>query len=418
MKIYETDQYDTKFGTVQVKFKYEHNVSLTQSISALITDIKPIDIPLETSAANQEMRYASTKIIFRKDDSIGTVLDNIKIDEKENETFVEVYVDGSIYWKGLLDFQNVEKKKYYVDDTSNLDYIELTLPVLDAMAYFDRNSVTLSDLGYSTENSEPLKTLIETIFTEIGFGSPSIDTNLSIEEANGTTYDLSNTDLHYYIEDAGILVMTFLKRFMFDLGYFIYNLNDNYHLISRTGGVTNGVSNSDINDIKKVSNDNIIHYVRIGAEYKLKNVNYHDPSTFFEEEKRGNPSGNDENNFIYSASNVLGNIFTSESAGMLIGTGVYIPTSYVTGDTRGPIHIEDTSQDYITTGVETGDLIFFEDSTAPLGYRRSIVTKVEATKIYFHDLNIDTSLLDYAISRGDEGDRYKTYLLLDSVADI
>ena len=407
-----TGSYKTAAGLVRIKFWYTAAAASTD-VAANISKMAPLSIPLEVSPGS--FRYSNTKIKFQYHAGIEIMLADIETNSKQNMTFVDILIGGSLYWRGLLDWESITKTDYYILGGS-LSYRYIEMKIDDAMTYFWKNGKTLNDASYS--EGIIIQTLIYNIFNLIGFssGDVSIDSNIYISEESGNTYNLGSLKIGGL--SSSFEITTFLKAFMVSLGLLIINLKGKMYIIRRIGGTLNSISNIDIIDVKKINDVNLIKYVKIFSTLDVSFIDYAPWSTITDIKVYGNESEKSSINFIYDATGFLNLIYTTISAGNY-------PSSDPTNSSGDTNWIQDLSAgiDYYAAGIETGDCIKYYDYIGPNTVGSIVENGLLITKVFFRDTAItypDNALYSIQFGNAPVGTakRFKNHKLIAFVGSI
>lgn len=397
-----TGSYTTASGSIRIKFWYTAAAASTD-VAASISKIAPLQIPLEVSPGS--FRYSHTKIKFQYNAGIETMLSNIETNSKQNMTFVDILIDGALYWRGLLDWESITRTDYYISGGS-FSYHYIAMKIDDAMTYFWKNNKTLSNASYS--DGIIIQTLIQNIFVLLGYSSLDVvcDSNIMITENCGNTYDLS--DLHITNQGSATLIHIWLIDIMMNFGLFIYNLKGKIYIISRIGGTTLSISNSAIYNLQKNKNINLLDYIKLDLTFIANTKNLLcDYNTVVLQETQGNSSFKTQRNLEIDVSNILGYIYTDAS-----GYGAYLyPIPPETVDDGDENSLIDDSQNFITAQIETGDVIRAE--TAP-NEVNSLIYDIATIHLNFHITGTDVAagmIYQIEIGGNDSRKRWKYYLL-------
>ena len=344
-----TGSYTTQSGEIRLKFWYNWGTDTNNNVAAKINKLGKLKIPLEVTPSDQSFRFASMKIKFE----YHSDLDSLATAAKTIDVFCDVIKDGNLFWRGLVDPDLIKKTGYYY--TSGLQYKYIEYHLIDAFSYFLKNNVLLSDL--SSNGAGQIKTVFQEIAAEIGFSSSDvdIDTGLTITEPGGSVYNFQATTGSLKIIPASSMpVNTFLKNFMLSLGVFIYNLNGEVKIVRRIGGTLKTISTSDIRKIDKIPNTDNIKFVKLESTLDttfLLGDNILDSVTH--DEEYGTESAETQKNFEVVDDGILNKIYADVAAGEY-------PSGGATIDTGGTDFIVDSSENFYTGNVETGDVVYYD----------------------------------------------------------
>ena len=252
----QTGTYTLPSGdTLRICIYYDRaSADANTDTDAELEKLTPLDIPLEVSSSAQSHRFSSIQFSFINIDNVFET-ESILLDAKKNETFCDIYFNGSLYWRGLVEFNQTKKDKWYIDSGS-LKYRIIKVKAYDVMSYFWKNAKTLNDASYA--NAQSIKTVLEGVLGLAGFaaGDLNIDTSIDINELCGTSYDLSTLKCNGF--GTSMLCSTFLKSFMMYFGAFIFHLKGKMNIVSRVAGTTVSVGNDNIVKLKNIENKNAI----------------------------------------------------------------------------------------------------------------------------------------------------------------
>jgi len=403
--------YVTAAGNVRLKFWYTDTPDEQESINAICLKIDPINIPLEVDSGNNEFRYASTKIKFKYHANIESMLSNFESESDHNSVFMDIILDGSLYWRGILEWQNIRRSDYYIDD-GTLKYKYITFDFSDAMAYLWKKNKTLSDASYS--DGIVIGTLLDNIFALLGFSSSDIiiDTNIKIDEDCGSSYNLDSLKIREI--SSNTTCTAFLKEFMLDFACFIYILKGKVYVVARNGGSTLSITNSHIRKLDKCANLNSITYVRVFTNTEVGNI-YPFVINF---EKTQGTKNDQKTNFNYDREHVYLKSVYITGSGTVYQPGDKKPSG---GDTDNLIDSE--AAFLLNAEVQTGDMVFYNDDGIYAPVYGIVLAGITDTNLPFY--NPDNVAVDinaeYWVEEGYGASPYfrgKAELLVDLVYGI
>jgi len=401
--------YDAKAGEIFFRIWYTFDWDNAISIDTDCLNLESLNIPLEVDPGAKTFRYANMKVTFAYSALIESMLADIIAQGKQESTFIDMYIDGDIYWRGMLIWENIAKYDYYIDESSNLSYKSITLDFNDAFYYLSKNNKTLSDASYS--DGITIQALLENIIALFEFESSdlSIDSNLCINEECGTSYDLS--DLKITGLDSDMLLTEFLNDFMVELGAFIYILKGKVYVVRRSGGTTLPVSNSAIMDLQKLGL-NLVGYVNFYIDLISTDGWAAYGGNAIEKYSGIKNQVNAELNYERECT-LLKKCFIAGD-GDLYPLPVHTPTG---GDTDD---ITDAAAAFLTNLIETGDVLYYNNSV-PAKAQSFIMKGITETNLKYYDIGVTVDIGEsYWIKNGHFSTpypRYKGELLLYMAAD-
>ena len=409
----QTGSYSVKAGDVRLKIWYDYASDVNTDTNARIKKIGALKIPLEVTPSSNQFRFGSISIDFENTANIFET-QSIVVESKRKETYLDIYIDGSLYWRGVIDFANISRKEYY-DDSGSLKYESIVIPWFDALYSLKLNDKTLSDASYSDEMS--LETLIKNIAALIGFGSAAvnIDANIKISEACGNDYDIS--DFYITGQSNSDLAVDFLKKCILYLGCFIYILGGKFNVISRIGGSTQSVTVSEVRSVIKKSNPDYITYVKTSTVFITADKNLAtslDYASVTETIENGAEDVNESRNVVLADDDFLEYIFTDASG---YGADYYpIPDEVV--DDGDLTTLKDYDETFLTANIETGDIV---RASAGNDANSIINAVVNEYRLEFYTAAFDCTGMYYYIAIGNNATdnfRYKFTLLTQKVAAV
>jgi len=402
--------------TLYIKIYYDTGGGATNTdTGALIKRISNLKIPLEVASSAQKFRHASMDIefwntggVFEDEDILNTTY--------PYDTFIDIQINGSLFWRGVIDFTKTKKSKFRYDSAGDLIYDAVKVKCVDALFYFWTHDTDLSDVSY-TDDSTLLDTLFENIAAEIGFasGDVSLDANMVISEEIGTTYTWEDLKMNGYVDTT--LVRTFLKEAMLGFCVFIFNFNGKFYVILRKLGTTQAIAQADILSIKIKENFNPIDYVKfelvrdwsdIGPIPGGREVTY--------SQEYGTTPEDDNKKFehIEADGDLLSTVFATK-------TLTADPNSVTLSAATGKIYLE-TSTDLIAATVESGDRLSYNE-VADIQY--SIVKDIADLGGGTNSLDCEAIATDdivvaaetFSVLQGPGNRRYKIWMLFELLKD-
>lgn len=403
-----TSTYKAKVGDINFMIWYTRDYNSAVYINTDCLDIESLNIPLEVDPSNQSFRYSNMKIKFKYNFVIEAMLADIISQGKQNTTYIDMLINGSLYWRGLLVWENIAKNDYYIDTNGNLLYKSITFDFNDAFYYLSKNNKTLSDASYS--DGMTIKALLQNIIALIGFDDPDyliLDSNLKINEECGTSYNLGHIKIKGL--NANTLITEFLHNFMVEFAVFIYILKGNVYVVKRNGGSILVVNNSDVMDLQK-SVINQIGYVNVYFNLIASDgwpAYGHNPI-----KKESGTKNLSNTNYNYEIEcNYLKKCFTTHNLYRYPGMS-QTPTG------GGTDYISDTEADFLAASVETGDILNY--NSPDLSNIHSFIMKgITKTNLKFYDIGVpvETDLEYYIRTYTAPLPRFKGELLLYMAAD-
>lgn len=351
----QTGSIYTPAGDLRIKIYYDDGTAASNTdVGADDVKLSNLEMPFEVDSGDQSFRFSSINITFNNPiyDSSNNVFEQYSVFNStyNKATFVKLYLDGSEIWHGIIDFSQIKKSMWYVDG-SDLKYRNLNVKCYDVLAYFWFNSTTLSDIGYSDHDS--LQTTIQNIMAEVGISSGDVilDSNYSINEACGNSYDFSDLTLVDF--GSNMLCRTFLKNFLLGFGLFAYSWNADYWFVMRNGGSVKTIQNQYIVDpIEQIENGNPIEYVRIREVKDWDDLfdmsSGTDPSTYTHTKTYGN-ADDDNREFDILLEDFLGRMYTQ------VASPQYFGGCSTTDVENGAVaEANDEDENFYTEEIETG----------------------------------------------------------------
>ncbi len=331
--------------TLQIKIYYSNASTVNVDTDTLLEDLDRLEFPFEI-AADKNFRLARWKFSFLNIDDVFENEDII-LNSKRNETFMDVLVDGLLFWRGLVLHNLYHKTDWYDSGGGTLKYRVAKIEAVDPIKYFWLNDADLSDYSYSEGMN--LSTLLDNIFADIGFSAANVilDPNIGFDENAGTSYDIE--DFLLYDMDSSMQVSTFLSHVINDLGAFIFNLDGKLYVTSRIGGSTVNINSDDIQELDKAQNVDYVDYIEVKA---TKDWSYLSDIGSHEHSHTAGSSANNSKNYSVDGTGFLDNIWIEPGGSNYFGScGTTTPTD---GDTD---QLEDTSENFYSENIETGMIV-------------------------------------------------------------
>lgn len=227
----QAGSYDTPAGAIRFKIHYDDGGAASNTdTGADILDIGKLLFPIGDNPSGAEVQLPEWSIqIFNTGDVFES--EAILDDDYDTATFITLYLDGSQIWKGIIDFQAIEKSDYYYD--SGLKYREVKIRAYDCIMYYWLNDIAVDAVSGYADGME-LEDLLAAIADALGFGSSNfgIDPNIEITSESGIAYGL---DLDFRIGNvpSTLQVSTLLAHIMAGFGCYIYNITDDMFITAR-----------------------------------------------------------------------------------------------------------------------------------------------------------------------------------------
>ena len=192
-----TGGYETPAGSVRINIHYNTGAGASNTdIDCRLLKLSALDMPFEVDPSEGDFRFPAMDITFNNPpyDTTNNMFEQYSILNGSYETrlFVDFYLNGSVFWQGIIDFNQIKRSDYYLDG-STLKYRKIKLKVYDRLAYFWFNpTLDLDDVGYV--DTQTLKAVIQNIITLLNIYSGDIDfdSNLKITEKCGNSYDMDD----------------------------------------------------------------------------------------------------------------------------------------------------------------------------------------------------------------------------------
>jgi hypothetical protein len=409
----QTGGYNSSAGSLRFNIKYSTGGAATNTdVNVDLQDISDLDLPFEVSSTTQSFRHPSLSLTFANTPYNST---NNKFEQYSilNATYktkllIDVYVDGSIFWKGIVDFEKVKRSDYYLDG-STLKYRTIKIMFLDRLAFFWMNPIyALTDISFADydlfdDTLEAILALADIADTEFNW-SPNVG---YVSEANGNTYD--HSDMFIVGISTSTLVTDFLKSVMLGFACWMYYYKGKFNIVLRAGGASSKAVSTDHilqGGLEKIENANPIEYVELTCTLDwwekvpfslgaYENVDY--IKTY------GNANVVDAKKFVIDTTNLMDFLCVNYAG----ATGVY-PGATVYADAGNDTYLQDTSEDYEANDVESGHLL---DYYSGAGNYKAPISDVDADTVHFPDVDLPVNLAYiYEIKRAPGNSGYETYI--------
>lgn len=341
-----TGNYSAPSGDYRIKIWYTDASAYNKDMTSGIISLGDLKIPLEVDTQNSQFRFSSMKITFQNlNDEFET--EALLDEQKQNEIFVDIYRDGSLFFQGMLDFAKNEKIDWHFSG-SGFNYRNITLTVIDRIAYFWRNAKTLDDVSYT--EALTIEDLFTNIKNMISITNLSFDSGLKFQEYAGVEYALA--DLYIARQGTSTLISDFLKKFVVALGCFVFTLNGNFYVVSRASGADRSIARDEIKELSFIEKAETIQNILMSTT-----LDYEKDSEFdvfgdiigFSQETLGSQSGAEIVDLLIDGTGIIDEIF-STTAENEVG-----PT---TGDVDDDA-FNDPMATWITDELESGDVLTF-----------------------------------------------------------
>lgn len=426
----QTTGYETHSGSVRINIHYNTGAGASNTdIDCRLLKLSPLDMPFEVSPSEGTFRFPSIDFTFNNPiyDATNNIFEQYSIlnETYKNELLVDFYIDGSVFWQGIIDFSKIARSEYYLDG-ANLKYRKIKLKIYDRLAYFWFNAEKdLDDASYADDDL--ITTVITNTLALINISSGDIVYDAGkwgIDEACGNSYD---SDDYKCDQFAGTeLLKDFLKDFMLGFASWIYSWNGKYYVVARNGGTTKSIVSPFILSVKKIENANPIEYVKASADIIWSNkcpilsASVVDWDTSREHSKTYGVSTVDSaKQFLAHSEDFMDKIYIELAS----SPGTNYPAPLTENPTNGTqITLEDNAQtsDFFTEEIETGMVVSYntEGAHAPI----TVVDDDENITFPTTGITVNTGLY-YYIRRepGGPGDTtfiIKVQMLLEMAAAI
>lgn len=384
------------------------------NVPAKIIQLKPLRIPLEVQPESQNVRLADFGFTITDAYSIFETYDILNPDYKY-ETYLEVYRNSTIFWTGILDWENVKKEDYYYD--SGIKYKKVSLSFIDILKYYAYQETTLSDIGYS--HGMAIGQLLKAIAQNVQLTNANVSDFYEIADTNGTSYSIapdytpSGNRLLITQQDSTKNVLTWLYEFALIFGAHFFTRDGYIQFHPRNDyGTTQALSSSDFYTYDVLTDK--ITYTKFHAE----NDQYLDSGVMAWERTDGQQIAN--------------SLYEITDADVL--NWIYIPISFqewngVVTFNSVASQLYDSTKDFPSLGIMCGDEIRIETGSGTAVYFKSAVRLASSThKLLIYPIQSVTSGAQYFINAGAVGSnsivptgnykRFKTALLADLLKNI
>ena len=431
-----TTGYNTPIGSIRIRFYYYYTSELTVNDDAALLDIKPIEIPLESGPSEQSYRFDSVKLTF----AYSSIFDNAAVmHHAPNATWCDIYIDGAIYWKGVVNFDKMKKYDWIINTSGTLQWQKVDIEVFGCFAFFWWNDTTLADCGYTIGDDLESTLIAICDYLDIDSADVVVDANIKIAVDYGATeYDAGDIQLNI----AGLTkVRDFLKPLIIELGLFIFYLDGKAYFVLRNGGATVSITNTDIITVEKGINDNIIEYVKITCEKEVGDFTgeFAHPDdgelvkikTFDAEFTHGIESPDEFRNFVIYECTLLQNLYTIATGAANYPTSFSANTAIKAGSVDGTMVADPTYIDFETNLIEDGDIIYFNGgySVNPFEEGSMVYEVTDDHTVKYFATGVAPDVDDaFTIYRGAPGEtekqsgvsrlRYKFYKLAEMAAGV
>ncbi len=255
--------YKTPVGNVYFLIWYDDTTGSDTDVNLDALKIGKLKYKIDVDISKQKQRFSSIAISFENKNNFFET-SGILNSAKKNAIFMEMHIDGSVFFNGVLDWNQTKKTKW-VPSGGNLRYNEITLVFKDRVA--DLNNYDLNDVGYAPANT--VEDLLSKLAVKAGLNL-NIVGNYKITETNGRIYAVKNeAGVSAQFKISGLSgtanALQTLKDLMFALGGFFVNQSGNLNIIFRDSIPTQSIDIADVIDINKVENYNNIQYIKVSA---------------------------------------------------------------------------------------------------------------------------------------------------------
>ena len=389
--------------------------------NAELLKLHDLKIPLEVNAANKEFRFASMDFTFANNvyDITNNIFEQYAIlnNTYPLDTYIIVYIGGSEFWRGMIQFDQTLRSNYYLDG-STLKYRKIKIKAADILHYFKTHDVDLTDISYA--DGQTLKTIIGNICTEIGLGATDydLDSNIKITEDSGGSYEI--WDMLIRAQTGADQVIDWLSEFAFATGTFIYNLDGKLVFTFRGNvGTALALDADDIISLVRKENYNKIEYVKYESDLVYNSSKM--PSaftglTFIHLKEAGTESQIAAKNWALDAVAIISELY-------ITGTEADWGTPPTTFDATTDITAQETSANFETDNIETGDVVSLEYSAGNYDEHssyndHSIITSLPASDtLGFHDVGTAPANDIVLLTEAFNNRRYKVHLLWTLIGD-
>ena len=401
-------KHKTPAGEIQIKYWFTSSTTHNYTMGDIL-EIGPLNIQLgEISPSDKTFRFSDCTFVFANTNNIFETSSSIFGALKATGSFVDLYLDGVVFWRGSVDAELISKEDYYLDTDGTLKYKKVRVKVSDALNHFWKNpDLTLARASYSS--SILANTLLDNITSHIGFGPLNTTFDATAEskitEANLAEYTLDD-DYRYWLLPTSYSIANYLKDAMLGYGIYMYNLGDNdFWVFSRYGGTTLTVNNNDIISVNLIQNANAIETVSCSTvvEYDTSKIVIDVlQSTCSYEYNTGLNAATSQKYYSLNENNVLAHTYVRVE-------GSHTSSRYARiCDSAAKDYLADGGENFLLENVEPGMILYFNITGS--GLRRASINKVSQTRIDFDpvfDCAVPSSSVKaYYIARwplGDDG---------------
>lgn len=285
-------------------------------------EISPIDYDLSFDSSSNTAKLARCTITFSN--HTGTFSNAWSMDffdavDDPTEIFCQVYIDGSVFFDGVIDFLNYKKSDYYYDTgTSTLKYRTVTIPFLDKVKYLDK--LTLSDVSYI--DGMDVIDLIGNMATALNLTLDYDYCDFVTEEFADVDYTLCSPFLTAF-QITGLNetdnALKILKELSKAFGFMFYSQSGYLVIESRNAGnlIALDFTDNSVLKIEKIEKRQLIKYVSVGCQKDWNCYSLNPDAKRFPNDTRqfcigetadSVPGANDAQNFILDTTGIFDKI--------------------------------------------------------------------------------------------------------------
>jgi len=400
-----------------------------------------------TMRSDGKVRLATVKVGFDNHSNIWETWNSSGVFGTATDPeliYLTIKRDGSTFWQGIIDYQNVEKDEYW-SDGGTLKYNRIYVPFTDIVRALD--FYTLDEIGVS--DGDHIGSILSAMATQLGLSVNSTFFSFSFTEIGGREYNPSGTGLadplKVEIDDTNMNAMSLLKLLARGFGFFFYSSGGNLNIVNRdttSVGALDPVNNE--YRIRKIQRPQTVKHIGIIASKDFADMlSDSEPALNLPKDATvrfsvGDQSGSESQNFVLDISEIAAKIYGDmPSAGNTVApSAAHQPMAQADPSSRpGEIEITNASgaPDYDASGyeVESGMIvfinygIFFNTDTF---FSITTFWDSPANKLYFHNnehmaIDVNTSLFTFVL-RKDNGEfpsytkLYKFYACAKIVGEI
>ncbi len=258
-----TGTYKTPSGNVYFLIWYDDTTGSDTDANLDALTIGKLKYKIDVDISKQKQRFSFLSVSFENKDNFfetSGILNSLK----KNAIFMKMYIDGSLFFDGLLDWSQTKKQKW-MPVGGSLQYQEITLTFKDRVA--DLNNYDLNDVGYASANT--IEDLLSKLAVKAGL-TLNIINDYSIIESNGRTYAIkAGSGVSDQFKLSGLSgtanALQTLKDLMFALGAFFVNQSGKLNVVFRDNMPVRVVNTDDVLLIDKQENYNNVQYVNVKA---------------------------------------------------------------------------------------------------------------------------------------------------------